>query len=42
MKYTLIVMGCVLQRDGFDLKPSLNSAFIVNEQSFISVLLMLI
>lgn len=40
MKYTLIAMGCVSQGDGFDPKPSLNSAFIVNEQSFISVLLM--
>lgn len=31
MKYTLILMGCVFQRVGFDPKPSLNSAFLVNE-----------
>lgn len=31
MKYTLIMMGCVLERVGFDPKPSLNLAFNVNE-----------
>lgn len=31
MKYTLIMMVFLLERVGFDPKPSLNSAFNVNE-----------